>query len=115
MAKGDFPELNWTEVLGVAIMSATVGVIRLLHAIRRGRRFKWFDAVLDPGMSVLGGMVVWALLEIGPTPDVIQAAFTSLGAWGGSRTLHWLEVKYLGGSRGTDFGTLENDREDRKG
>ena len=49
-------------------------------------------------------MLVWALTEYTSTPDVLQAALTSLGAWGGPRTVHTLEMKYFGGTRNGDHG-----------
>lgn len=102
MARGDFSEINWSEVLGAAAMCATVGMFRALYLIRKGREFKWFDMLLEPCLAVFGGMCMWGLTEVTPSPDTVQAVMTSLGAWGGPKTIQWLELKYLGGRRKTD-------------
>lgn len=102
MNKGEFESINWHEFVGVLFMSASVGLVRVAMAVRSGRKFKWVDIIADTGMAVLGGMVVWLISEPTSVPDAMQAAMTSLGAWGGSRTLHMLEKKYLGGSRSDD-------------
>lgn len=100
--KGDFQLVDWREVGASIGVSFTIGVLKFLHTVQRGRSFRWFNAFFDPVMAVMGGMLVWALMEITPIPDMAQAALTSLGAWGGLRTVHWLEMRYLGGSRAAD-------------
>jgi hypothetical protein len=102
MSKGDFGDVNWGEVIGAAVMSASVGVVRALYLVRRGRKFKWIDIMLEPAMAVIGGMSMWAIAEVSPAPDLIQAVLTSLGAWGGPKTIHWLELRYFGGTRKSD-------------
>jgi hypothetical protein len=102
MSRGDFSDVNWGEVIGAVTMSATVGVIRALYMVRKGRQFRWFDIMLEPALAVFGGMMMWAVTEVTPTPDLIQAVFTSLGAWGGPKTIQWLELHYFGGRRRTD-------------
>ena len=47
-------------------------------------------------------LFVWALCEVTDMPDVLQGAMTSIGAWGGTRTLHWAELRYFGGTREDD-------------
>lgn len=79
-----------------------IGFVRFLYLLRRGRRFKWFDLILEPCLAIMGGMMVWALCEASKTPDLLQVVMSQLGAWGGPRTIHVLEVKYLGGTRSTD-------------
>lgn len=97
MNKGSWAEVDWREVVATLAGSATIGAIRLLYLLRKGKkRFHWFDLVLEPCLAVFGGMLLWALTEVTDTPDVIQAVFTSLGAWGGPRTIHWAEMRYFG-------------------
>lgn len=100
--KSEFDALNLLEVLGVIMGSAFLGFVRFLYLLRRGRRFKWFDLVLEPCLAIIGGVLMWAVNEATKTPDIMQAVLTSLGAWGGPRTIHWMERKYLGGSRASD-------------
>lgn len=100
--KGDFSDVNWAEALGAFAMSASVGIVHALYMIRRGRKFKWFDMLLEPLLAVMGGMILWAIGEVATVPDIMQAVLTSLGAWGGPRTIHAMEVKYLGGTRKDD-------------
>jgi hypothetical protein len=97
--KGDFDHVNWFEFLWVVAVSAGIGAIRLLYLIRRGRSFRWIDAVLEPALAIFGGALTWGATELTNAPDVLQMVLTSLGAWGGPRTVHRLEVKYFGGSR----------------
>ncbi len=82
-------------------------MIKFLMLIREGRKVRWVDAVLEPSLAVFGGLMMWGVAEFGQIPDVLQAVMTSLGAWGGTRTIHFLERKYLGGSRSTDMGALD--------
>ena len=96
MAKGDWGTVNWSEVGIVASCSAFIGVLRLLYLIRRGRKFVWFDVILEPCLALLGGMLAWGVMEVTDSPDVMQAVLTSLGAWGGPRTIHYFEKKYMG-------------------
>lgn len=102
MAKGDFGDVNWGEAIGAAVMSASVGVIHMLYLIRQGRKFRWIDVMLEPSLALIGGMLMWAVAEVSPIPDLLQAAMTSLGAWGGPKTIHMMELKYFGGSRKSD-------------
>ena len=100
--KGDWHEINPQELLTLAVVSASVGVVRLMYLVQRGRRFRWFDLILEPSLAMLAGMIVWALCEVTDMPDVLQGAMTSIGAWGGTRTLHWAELRYFGGTREDD-------------
>lgn len=102
MSKGDFDGISWSEVLGATAMCASVGMIRALYMIRRGRKFRAFDFLLEPCLAVVGGMCMWGLIEVTSAPDSVQAVMTSLGAWGGPKTIQWLELRYLGGRRKTD-------------
>lgn len=77
-------------------------MIKLLMLIRRGRRAKLVDYLLEPSLALFGGMLAWALSEVANAPDVLQATTTSLGAWAGPRFIHRMEVKYLGGTRYVD-------------
>lgn len=107
MDRGSFDSINWWEFGASVLASMGVGMIRFLILIRNGRKVRWVDAVLEPSIAVFAGMLMWAGCEVTGVPDVLQAIFTSLGAWGGPRTLHKLERKYMGGSRTTDFSTLD--------
>lgn len=101
MAKGDWASVNWQEVTLVASCSAAIGILRLLYLLRRGRQFSWFDVVLEPCLAVFGGMLAWGVLEVTSSPDVLQVVITSLGAWGGPRTIHYFEKRYMGGVQPT--------------
>jgi len=92
---GSWANVNWGEVLGVAAMSFSVGAVRLGHLIHRGRKWTWFDVVIEPSVSVVAGMMVWGLCEYSNTPDLLQGVLTSLGSWGGPRTIAYLDAKYL--------------------
>lgn len=98
----DFDNINALEALGVAGGAFFVGVIRFLYLLQRGRKFKWFDLVLEPCLAVIGGMMIWALAEAAQTPDLVQTVLSQIGAWGGPRTIHMLEMKYMGGVRRND-------------
>lgn len=89
-------KVNITEVIGSALISVGVGMIRLMMFIRLKRQVRFIDVLLEPSLAVLGGMVMWAIAEAAGAPDVIQSVVTSLGAWGGPHTLNRLEQKYLG-------------------
>ena len=90
------------EVLGSALISLGVGVIKLMQYIREKRKIRVVDVLLEPSLAVFGGMAMWAIAEYSGMPDLIQAVATSIGAWGGSKTIHRLDRKYFGGSRITD-------------
>ena len=77
-------------------------MIKLMQYIREKRKIRIVDILLEPSLAVFGGMSLWALAEYGGTPDLVQAVATSIGAWGGSKTIHRLDRKYFGGSRITD-------------
>ena len=87
--------VNWNEVLGAASMALIVGLVRIGHLINKGRKWSWFDVVIEPAVSVVGGMMVWAICEYLGTPDIMQGVMTSLGSWGGPRTIAYLDQKYL--------------------
>lgn len=76
-------------------MALTVGLVRIGHLINKGKKWSWFDLVIEPSVSVVGGMMVWAICEYMSTPDIMQAVLTSLGSWGGPRTIAYLDQKYL--------------------
>lgn len=105
--EGSWGQVNWTEVWSTASGSFVVGLVRALYLIRRGRKFRLLDIILEPCLAVLAGMMIWALTEYTGTPDIIQGVMTSLGAWGGPKTIHWLELKYMGGTRDTDTKSSE--------
>lgn len=104
---GEFKDINGTEVIATVVASASLGIVRLLYLIRKGREFKYVDLILEPCLAVFGGMLFWATSEVTQANDILQAVLTSLGAWGGPRTIHWAEKKYLGGSRNTDSVPLD--------
>lgn len=84
-------------------ISAGIGFTRMLYLLRKGRRtFVWFDLVLEPCLAVFAGMLVWSLAEVVGAPGIMKSILASLGSWGGPKTIHWAERKYLGGSRETD-------------
>jgi hypothetical protein len=98
----EFKDIHLPEALGTAGGALFVGLIRFLYLLQRGRKFKWFDLILEPCLAIFGGMLVWALGEVANTPDLMQMVLSQIGAWGGPRTIHLLEVKYMGGSRRSD-------------
>jgi hypothetical protein len=104
--KGSWGSINWSEFWGAIGMSAFIGVVRTLQLLRNGRKFVWFDFILEPALAVIGGMLAWGVTEVTNAADVLQAVFTSLGAWGGPKTIRHFERKYLGGTRASDFGDL---------
>lgn len=112
MNKGDWASVNWDEFWLLCAASAGVGMIRFLRLLRAGKQVRVIDAVYEPMIAVFAGMVVWAIFEVTGIPDVFQAALTSLGAWGGPRTIHKLERKYFGGTRSTDFADLDEEKKD---
>ena len=107
MDKGSFEDVNWGEFFTAISISLGVGMLRFLMKVRRARKIRWIDAIIEPGIAVLAGLMMWGLAEVTQVPDVLQAVLTSLGAWGGNRTLHRMERKYLGGSRASDFTDLD--------
>ena len=106
---GSWASVNWSEVMAAIAGSAIVGLIRTMELIRRGREFRWIDIILEPCMAVIAGMMVWAAAESVGTPDVFKAMLVSLGAWGGPKTIQYLEIKYLGGRRSGDTLTRPAD------
>lgn len=86
----------------MASISAMVGFVHALLIARRAKRIRLFDLILEPMMAMIGGMLIWSLTIEISMPDVMHAALTSLGAWGGPRTIHVLERKYFGGTRADD-------------
>lgn len=102
MEKGSFDAINWWEFFTAAAVSAGVGMIKVLQLLRSRRKFRWIDALFEPAIAIFAGMLVWGVSEVVDMPDVLQTVLTSLGAWGGPRTIHNLERKYLGGSRSSD-------------
>lgn len=95
--------------------TAVIGLTHALYMIRRGRRFRWLDLLLEPLLAVLAGMMIWGLLEVTSAPDILQGVMTSLAAWGGPKTIHWLELKYMGGTRISDSGIMPLDDHSTKG
>lgn len=92
---GDFQNVSIKEVATVVAASASMGFVRFLYLLRQGRRFVWFDVLLEPCLAVVGGMLMWGVNEATGTPDIMQAVLTCLGAWGGPRTIHWMEKKHM--------------------
>lgn len=99
MSQPDWKDVNLWELGGSALVSFGVGMLRLLVFIREKRRVKWVDVMIEPGLAVFAGCLVWLLAEHMRAPELIQTALVSLGAWGGPRTIHMLELKYFGGRR----------------
>lgn len=110
MDKGSFDSVNWWEFATATAVSAGVGMIKVLQIIRARKQFRWIDALFEPAIAVFAGLLVWGLGEWQSVPDVLQSVLTSLGAWGGPRTIHKLERKYLGGTRSSDFTPLDDAR-----
>lgn len=96
MSKGDWGDVNVWEALTAAGTAASVGMMRFLLLLRKGRKLKWFDYVLEPALAIFAGMLVWGLTELVSTPDLMQLVMSNLGAWGGPKTIQALEMKYLG-------------------
>jgi LydA holin phage, holin superfamily III len=102
MSDPSWKDVNWWEFAGSVGVSLGVGMIRLLVFIRERRRFRWVDILVEPLTAVFAGSLVWLFLEHVKAPELLQMGMVSLGAWGGPRTVHMLEVKYFGGSRHAD-------------
>jgi hypothetical protein len=100
--KGDWAEVNFGEIKATMGVTAMIGLLRLVYLIRKGKKFVWFDFILEPCLAVLAGMLVWGLTEVTSAPDVVQTVLTSLAAWGGPKTIRHLELKYFGGTREGD-------------
>lgn len=101
--KGDWADVNINEVFLTVAASAGIGFMRMLYLIRKGRNtFVWFDLILEPCLAVFAGMLVWGGAELAGLPGIMKSILASLGSWGGPKTIHWAERKYLGGSRETD-------------
>lgn len=94
-------------------ISASIGFVRFLYLLRRGRRFVWFDAILEPCMAVIAGMLVWGLAEITNMPGIMKTVLASLASWGGPKTIHMLELKYLGGRKKGDPPTAPGEFSDK--
>ena len=108
---GSWSSVNWTEVVYTALGAAFVGFVHALYMLQKGRRFRILDFCLEPLMAILAGMMIWGILKVTSTPDVLQGVLTSLGAWGGPKTIHWLELKYLGGTRHYDTNVPDDDED----
>lgn len=105
----EFKSVSLLELGGVIMGSAFLGFVRFLYLLRQGRAFKWFDIILEPCLAVIGGTLMWGVNEATKTPDLMQAVLVSLGAWGGPRTIHYFERKYMGGSRRDDKPTVPGE------
>lgn len=104
--KSEWADVNINEVFVTIAASAGIGFMRMLYLIRKGRnKFVWFDLVLEPCLAVFAGMLVWGGAELAGLPGILKSILASLGSWGGPKTIHWAERKYLGGSRETDKAT----------
>jgi glycopeptide antibiotics resistance protein len=90
-----FKDIHWNELLIGAGASLFVGLIRLLMLIRSAKKVRIVDILLEPLMAVLAGVLTWFVAEVSQVPDMLQVVLTSLGAWGGPRTMQALERKYL--------------------
>lgn len=93
--KGDWGHFNWQEIGAAIGVSLAVGVVKLAILIRKSRQFRVIDLIVEPGLALIGGMTVWFLVEDTAVSDSLQAALTSLGAFGGGKTLAMLERRYL--------------------
>lgn len=109
MTPQDFDHISTKEVGVTIIGSLVMGLTRFLYLLKRGRRFRWFDLLAEPCFAIVGGMLVWLMCEVLETPDLMQLLMSQLGAWGGPRTIHMLEKKYMGGSRRSDPPTGSGD------
>lgn len=94
----DLDKLSNTEIVVATSASAAVGLIRLLHYVRKGRTLKFVDVLFEPLVAVFAGLCAWGLTEVTNVPDVLQAVMTSVGAWAGPRLINNLEKKYFGTS-----------------
>lgn len=95
MANGSWSQVNLTDLAISGGISFTVGMLKVLQLIRSGRQVRWVDAVYEPCLAVFGGMLMWAFFELADAPGVLKAIATSLGAYGGTRTIAYLERRYM--------------------
>lgn len=109
--KGGLAGINLHELGIVMSISFVIGITRVLQMIRKGRQVRWFDWIIEIVVVLLAGGGTWALFEVTATPDILQLVASWIGAWGGPRTLHWLEYRMLGGMRTGE--TKPGDLDDR--
>lgn len=95
----DLDKISNTELVVATSASAAVGIIRLLSAIRKGRRLKVVDVLFEPLVAVFAGLCAWGMTEVTNVPDILQTVMTSVGAWAGPRLINTLERKYFGTSK----------------
>lgn len=92
---GSWAAVDWREVWATIAASGAVGAIRLGYLITRGRRWTWFDAIVEPSLAVVAGVLAWALTEYQAMPDLVQSVCTSIAAWAGPRFMAALEANYI--------------------
>lgn len=92
---GSWGSVDWREVASTVAASAAVGAIRLGYLIKLGRRWTWFDVVVEPSLAVMAGVLAWALTEYQSIPDLPQSVCTSIAAWAGPRFMAALEANYI--------------------
>jgi hypothetical protein len=108
MSDPGWKEVNLWELGGSAAVSLGVGMLRMLVFIREKRKVRWVDVLLEPGLAMFAGCLIWLLTEHFRVPELLQTALVSLGAWGGPRTIHMLELKYFGGRRAGEQNETSN-------
>ena len=104
--KGDWHEINIHEVFTTMGITASLGLVRFVYLIRKGRRFTWFDMFLEPCLAVFAGLLVWGITEVSNMPDILQQVFAALGSWGAPKTIAFLETKYFGNKKPGEDGLL---------
>lgn len=83
------------EVVAMAGVSFSVGVLKLATLIRDKRRVRWIDILIEPSFAVFAGLLSWAISKHLHTPHLIELVIVSLAAWGGPKTINALEKKYF--------------------
>jgi hypothetical protein len=95
-------KVSYHEIAGVIGASGAIGIVKVLVLIRKAKRVRIIDILLEPALAIFAGMLAWMATEYTNVPDLLQGVFTSLAAWGGPAFINRMERKYFGTSTDGD-------------